>query len=137
MYVTKRWAKVTILTAFLAALLLGTFMLAPAAHASGGDATRIALKGSAQYPNVKGTAKYKASGGEREFQVELENARPLRGKTLDVYANGVRVGSFRVTTLGTGRLSRNTDLGQSVPQITSGSVVQIKWGNILVARGSF
>jgi len=137
MYVTKGWAKVTILAAFLAALLLGSFMLAPAAHAKGGDATRIALKGSAQYPNVKGTAKYKADGGEREFQVELENARALKGKTLDVYANGVRVGSFKVSALGTGRLSRNTDLGQAVPQINAGSGVQIKWGSVLVAQGSF
>ncbi|HQF70973.1 MAG TPA: hypothetical protein PLH39_06805 [Promineifilum sp.] len=137
MYVTKGWAKVTILAALLAALLLGTFMFAPAAHAKGGDATRIALKGSAQYPNVKGTAKYKAAGGEREFQVELENARALKGKTLDVYANGMRVGSFKVSALGAGRLSRNTDLGQAVPQISAGSKVQIKWGSILVAQGSF
>ncbi len=137
MYVTKGWAKVTILAALLAALLLGTFMFAPAAHAKGGDATRIALKSSAQYPNVKGTAKYKADGGEREFQVELENARALKGKTLDVYANGMRVGSFKVSALGAGRLSRNTDRGQAVPQISAGSKVQIKWGSILVAQGSF
>ena len=137
MYVTKGWAKVTILVAFLAALLLGSFMAAPAAYAKGGDATRIVLKGSAQYPNVKGTAKYKADGGEREFQVELENAKALMGKTLDVYANGMRVGSFKVSALGTGRLSRNTDLGQAVPQISAGSGVQIKWGSVLVAQGSF
>ncbi|HOU42120.1 MAG TPA: hypothetical protein PK829_12715, partial [Promineifilum sp.] len=86
---------------------------------------------------VKGTAKYKAAGGEREFQVELENARALKGKTLDVYANGMRVGSFKVSALGAGRLSRNTDLGQAVPQISAGSKVQIKWGSILVAQGSF
>ena len=137
MSVTKGWMKVTILAAFLTALLLGTFMVAPAAHAKGGDATRIALNGSAQYPNAKGTAKYKAAGGEREFQVELENARPLAGKTLGVFVNGTKVGSLRVSALGVGRFSRNTDLGQSVPAISAGSQVQIKTaaGAVVVSGG--
>mgnify|MGYP001283855548 CR=1 FL=1 len=137
MLVKNQWVKVTVLAAFVAALLLGTFMFAPAAHAKGGDAIRIALKGSAQYPNAKGTAKYKAAGGEREFQVELENAKSLAGKTVDVYANGVKVGSFRVSALGTGRLSRNTDLGQNVPVITSGSGIQIKTRSVLIVWGKF
>ncbi len=138
MSVTKGWLKVTVLAAFLTALLLGTFMIAPAAHAKGGDAIRISLNGSAQYPNAKGTAKYKASGGEREFQVELENARALAGKTLNVFVNGTRVGSLRVSALGVGRFSRNTDLGQNVPMISAGSKVQIKTGTgTLVVSGSF
>jgi hypothetical protein len=129
--------KVTML-ALLAALLLGTFMMAPAAHAKGGDATRIALKGSTQYPNAKGTAKYKAEGGEREFQVELENARSLAGKTLNLYVNGAKVGTMRVNNLGVGRFERNSDLGQSVPMIRSGSSVQIKTATgALVVSGSF
>ena len=61
MSVTKGWTKVTVLAAFLAALLLGAFMFAPAAHAKGGDGTRIQLRGSAQYPNANGTAKSSAS----------------------------------------------------------------------------
>lgn len=138
MSVTKGWLKVTVLAAFLTALLLGTFMIAPAAHAKGGDAIRISLNGSAQYPNAKGTAKYKAAGGEREFQVELENARALAGKTLNVFVNGTRVGSLRVSALGVGRFSRNTDLGQNVPMISAGSKVQIKTGTgTLVVSGSF
>jgi hypothetical protein len=138
MLVKNQWVKVTVLGAFLAALLLGTFMVAPAAHAKGGDAIRISLRGSTQYPNAKGTAKYKAEGGEREFQVELENAKPLAGKTVDVYANGVKVGSFKVTALGTGRLNRNTDLGQSVPMIGAGSAIQIKTrAGVLIVSGSF
>ena len=54
MLVKKQWQKVTVLAAFVAALLLGTFMIAPAAHAKGGDAIRITLNGSAQYANAKG-----------------------------------------------------------------------------------
>ena len=138
MAVTKGWMKVTVVAAFLAALLLGTFMLAPAAHAKGGSGTRIALRGSAPYANANGTAKYKAEGGEREFQVELEDARSLAGKTLSVYVNGAKVGSFRVNNLGNGRLSRNTDLGQSVPMIAAGAQVQIKTAaGALVVSGSF
>jgi len=138
MLVKKQWFKVTVLGAFLAALLLSTFMMAPAAHAKGGDAIRINLTGSAQYPNAKGTAKYKDRGGEREFQVELENARSLAGKTVDVYANGTKVGSFKVSALGAGRLNRNSDLGQSVPNITAGSAIQIKTrAGVLIVSGSF
>lgn len=138
MLVKKQWLKVTTLGVFMAALLLGSFMIAPAAHAKGGDATRITLSGSAQYPNAKGTAKYKAAGGEREFQVELENAKPLAGKTVNVFANGVKVGSFRVSALGAGRLNRNTDRGQSVPMISGGSAIQIKTQQgVVIVSGSF
>ena len=138
MSVTKGWAKVTVLAGFIFALLLGTLMYAPAAHAKGGDATIIQLRGSAQYPNANGKAKYKAQGGEREFQVELEDARALRGKVLTVYANGAKVGTFRVNNLGNGRLERNTDLGQTVPMISAGSQIQIKTAaGVLVVSGSF
>ncbi len=138
MSVTKGWAKVTVLAGFIFALLLGTLMYAPAAHAKGGDATIIQLRGSAQYPNANGKAKYKAQGGEREFQVELEDARALRGKVLTVYANGAKVGTFRVNNLGNGRLERNTDMGQNVPNIHAGSPVQIKTAaGVLVVSGSF
>ncbi len=138
MSVTNRWTKVTLLAVFVTALLLGTFMFAPKTYAKGGNDTRITLQSSAQYPNVKAKAKYKADGGEREFQVELENARPLAGQTLSVYVNGAKAGSFRVSALGVGRLSRNSDLGQSVPAISAGARVQIKTaGGALVASGSF
>ena len=138
MSVTKGWTKVTVLAAFLAALLLGAFMFAPAAHAKGGEGTRITLRGSAQYSNANGTAKYKNIGGEREFQVELEDARALRGKVLTVYANGAKVGTFRVNNLGNGRLERNSDQGQNVPNISAGSPIQIKTAaGVLVVSGSF
>ncbi len=138
MLVKKQWLKVTILGVFMTALLLGTFMMAPAAHAKGGDATRINLTGSAQYPNAKGTAKYKNEGGEREFQVELENAKALAGKMVDVYANGAKVGSFKVNRLGRGSMNRNSDQGQSVPNISAGSAIQIKTkAGALIVSGNF
>ena len=44
----------------------GSICSDPAAHASGGDDVRIRLRGSAQYPNAKGSAKYKDEGGEQD-----------------------------------------------------------------------
>lgn len=138
MLVTKQWWKVTILGVFMAALLLAAFAQAPAAHAKGGDAIRITLSGSAQYPNAKGTAKYKVDGGEREFQVEVENIATLAGTRVSVYVNGTRVGTAKVTTLGTARLSRNTDLGQVVPNIVPGSRIQVKSNTgVLIVSGRF
>ena len=138
MSVTKGWAKVAVWAAFGAAWLLGTLLYAPAAQAKGGDGTIIQLRGSAQYPNANGKAKYKAEGGEREFEVELEDARALKGKVLTVYANGAKVGTFRVNNLGNGRLERNSDLGQNVPNIHAGSPVQIKTAaGVLVVSCSF
>lgn len=122
---------------FLATFLLSALPFAPAAQAKGIE-TRITLRGSAQYPNAKGTAKYKVDGANREFQVELENAKPLAGKSLDVIVNGTRIGSFTVTALGTGRLNRDTERGQNVPMISGGSRVQIKTkAGILVVSGAF
>ena len=39
---------------------------------------RIPLTPAPQYLSAKGKAKYKDRGGEREFQVEVENLRALR-----------------------------------------------------------
>lgn len=137
MLVKKGWLKVTVLGVFLTALLMGVFMIAPAAHAKGTE-TKITLAGSANYPAAKGTAKYKVDGSEREFQVELENAKSLAGKTVNVYAKGVKVGSFKVSSLGAGSLNLNTDNGQSVPFISTGSMVQIKTtAGALIASGKF
>ena len=102
------------------------------------DDQRITLTGSAAFPNAKGTAKYRDRGGEREFQVEVENVRRLAGRTLSVFVNGNKVGSMTVNTLGEARFNRNTDLGQRVPVIRSGSRVQVKTAaGRLVVSGIF
>ncbi len=137
MLVKKQWVKVTVLGVFLAALLMGTFMIAPAAHAAGDD-VRIRLRGSAQYPTAKGSAKYKDEGGEQEFEVELENAKALKGTTVRVFANGQQVGTMRVSRLGRASLNLNSDRGQAVPNIHAGSSVQIKTSSgVLIVSGSF
>ena len=131
----NQWKRIVMLSIFIASLILSAFPLTQVVQAKG-IVTRITLTGSARYPATKGTAKYKVDG-EREFQVEMENVRSLAGKTLNVFVNGKKVGSFVVNTLGAGRLNLNTIRGDIVPMIRSGSIVRIKFGTILVMQGTF
>jgi hypothetical protein len=98
---------------------------------------RANLAGSATYRAANGKAVYKVDGGEREFQVEVEDARTLAGKTVNVYVNGAKVGSMRINSFGDRRLSRNSDLGQAVPTLSSGSSVMVKTTTgVLVVSGT-
>jgi len=133
----KQWQLAVMVFVLLGSLVMSSFPLAQTAEAKG-IVTKIALRGSALFPAAFGTAKYKVDGAEREFQVEVENITSLAGQRLYVVVNGARVGSFVVTSLGTGRLIRNTTRGQNVPFITAGSTVRVKTGaGAVVVRGTF
>lgn len=133
----KQWFLVTMLSVFVASLVFTSLALAPVVQAKGSD-IRISLKGSGQYPNAKGTAKYRDRGGEKEFQVEVENVKALAGKTLNVLVNGTKVGSLKVSSLGAGSLNMNSSRGNKVPAIKSGSKVQVKTSaGVLVVSGQF
>lgn len=129
--------RMILIAALIAAVLVGG--LSQGAFASGGGTkTVITLSHGTAYPNAKGKATYKVNGSEREFQVEVENVARLAGKTLGIFVNGTRVGSARVNALGQARLSLNTDLGNTVPNIRAGSKVQVKTAaGVLVVSGSF
>lgn len=130
----KQWFMIAMLVAFVASLALTS--LAPVAQAA--NDIRVSLKGSAQYPNAKGTAKYKDRGGEQEFQVEVENVKKLAGKKLSVFVNGNKVGTMQINQFGAGRLELNSDQGDKVPAIRGGSKVKVKTGaGVLVVSGSF
>lgn len=132
-----KWQITLMLSVLIAALMVTSFPMAQVAEAKGGG-TRIALHGSSRFPTAKGTAKYKASGTEREFQVEVENVKVLAGQTLVVFVDGKKVGSFVVNALGAGRLNLNTIRGNKVPLIKAGSKVQVKApGKGLVVSGQF
>jgi hypothetical protein len=120
---------------FVALVALLSFSVAAEAK---GIVTITNLSGSAAYPTVVGKAKYKVDGVDREFEVEVQDARRLAGKTLTVLANGKVVGRMTVDALGNAALERSTELGQSVPRIASGSVVRVKTAaGVLVAKGTF
>jgi hypothetical protein len=128
-----RLKLIVMLSMFVASLMLSAFSMIETAQAKG-TATRITLVGSARFPNAKGTAKYKV-GTEREFQVEVENVRRLIGKRLSVFANGRKVGSFVVTSLGTGRLVLR---GTAAPNIQPGVIIRVRTAaGILVVSGRF
>lgn len=130
----KQWFMIAMLVAFVASLALTS--LTPVAQAA--NDIRISLKGSAQYPNAKGTAKYRDRGGEQEFQVEVENVKKLAGKKLSVFVNGNKVGTMQINQFGVGRLELNSSQGDKVPAIKSGSKVKVKTGaGVLVVSGSF
>lgn len=130
------WKLIAVLSMFIASLMLSAFPFAQVAQAQG-TSIKITLTAGARFPSAKATAKYSVSSG-REFQVEVENVKVLAGKPLSVYANGLRVGTIVVNSLGAGRLYLSTTRGQIVPLIKTGSPVVIKYGLLLVvAAGRF
>lgn len=134
--------RMFLLAALVAAVMLGSLSQAAfAKHGSGGgggNKTRITLTAAGAYPRAKGTATYKAKGSEREFQAEVENIKKLAGKQVNIFVNGAQVGSATVNGLGAARLNLNTNLGNAVPNIQAGAVVQVKTSTgTLIATGSF
>ena len=118
--------------------LVALAVAVPAALASGGDGTRIALKPVKAFAAAKGSAKFKAKPGERELQVEVEHIRRLAGRRVVVVVGGAKLGTAKVSALGAARLSRNSELGQRVPQVSAGTVVRVRTGaGATVVKGSF
>jgi serine protease inhibitor ecotin len=99
---------------------------------------KAVLKGSSAHPAVTGVATWKSQSGERELEVEIQHAKPLKGKTLWVRIGGKLVGKMTVSSLGRARLTRDTAAGQSVPTAVGGKSVKVRTaGGALVASGSF
>ena len=86
---------------------------------------------------MRGSAQYQAQTGQRELQVEVDHIRSLRGKQVLVYINGAKIGAARVNGQGKAELGRNTELGQRVPQVSSGTKVVVRTSRAAVASGSF
>jgi predicted PilT family ATPase len=123
----------------LIALVAFAAALAPAAMAKGSGTTRtIALHGSVSFPNASGKAVSKVNGIERELQIEVEDINALAGKHVNVFVNGNKLASPLVNSFGVVRVNRNTDKGQFVPTIHTGSTVVVRTlGGTLIASGTF
>jgi hypothetical protein len=129
--------RMFLLAALVAAVMLGGLSQSALAK-DGGNKVRINLTHSAAYPSAKGKADYKNKGGEREFQVEVENIKQLAGKKVSILVNGAEVGSATVNSLGEARLELNSDRGNAVPNIKAGDKVEVrKRGGDLIVSGSF
>jgi tRNA threonylcarbamoyladenosine modification (KEOPS) complex Pcc1 subunit len=136
--------RIRVRSAVLVALLLVATLLVTAVASQIASAKsaevihRAVLKGSATYPAVNGTAKWKAKDGQRELEVQIEDAMKLKGKRLAVRIDGRVVGYMRVNSLGRARLVRRTEAGQSVPKTILGKPVRVRTaGGVLVASGRF
>ena len=123
----------------LIAMMLAVLVAAQPLHAkSTAVIKRAALSGSTAFPSVNGEAKWKSKEGERELEVQIEDAKKLAGKQLTVRIGSTVVGHMKVNALGRARLVKSTQAGQSVPASVAGKTVKIKTsGGKLVASGSF
>jgi len=119
-------------------VIVGAALGVPAALATTSD-LQIALRAAPSFSTATGTAQYQAQPGQREFQVELDHLKSLAGRSVLVRANGANVGWAKISSTGIAELSRNTELGQSVPKIVHGSTVSVVAGasRTLVASGTF
>ena len=126
----KRSLSALVLVAFAALAVAVPVVLAK------GD-RQIALRPAKAYPGARGSAQYHAQTGHRELQVEVEHVRSLRGKQVLFYVNGAKIGAARVSGLGKAELSRNTELGQRVPQVRAGTKVVVRTSRAAVVSGSF
>lgn len=126
----KRSVSALLLVAFAALAVAVPVVLAK------GD-RQIVLRPAKAYPHAKGSAQYQAQTGQRELQVEVEHIRSLKGKQVLFYVNGAKIGAARVSGLGKAELSRNTELGQRVPQVSHGTKVVVRTSQAAVVSGSF
>jgi len=123
----------------LLAIAIATLLIAqPVDAKSAATIKRAALSGSSTFSAVNGEAKWKTKGGERELEIQIEDAKALSGKRLAVRIGGKLIGHMRVSALGRARLVKSTEAGQSVPTSVTGKAVKITTGGgALVASGRF
>ena len=99
---------------------------------------QIQLKGRRAFPHAVGSSQYQSQPGQNEFQAEVEHVRTLAGKQLLVKVNETTVGKMTVSRVGQADLTLSSELGQSVPTITAGSVVGVTTSTgALVVSGSY
>lgn len=127
------------LTGSFVLLLVGMTIGLPAAKAGDGDFKISARLAGATINGMvpKGIAEFRARAASSQLKVQVENAN-LAGSTLNVLIDNTKVGELTIGALLAGQLQLNTNDGQSVPPIGSGStcVVTDQSGATIVA-GTF
>ncbi len=83
----------------------------------------IALAGTADFPESDGKARFRDRGGERELQIEVEDA-PTNVQ-VSFLVGGDTVGTATTNATGDGRLNLNTDQGDTVPASVAGLTVKV------------
>ena len=131
--------KPTTLILAASALIGAAALVVPAAALATTSNRQVPLHAGPAFAKTTGSAQYQVQTGQREFQVELNRLRSLAGRSVLVRANGAKVGWAKVSSTGIVQLTRNTELGQRVPQIAHGSTVSVVTGagGTLIASGTF
>jgi hypothetical protein len=125
-------------THLIAWLIVGLLITANVNARGNDDRLEIRLAPSQAFAQAHGKAHFKDRGGERELEVELEDARNLSGQRVRVMVNGVQVGQATVNNLGYAELNLNSDRRENVPTIKAGAQVEVKTNaNALVVSGKF
>ncbi len=137
------------ITIVLGAIALGTATTAcdnalapiqeqPARSQGSSNETRleIDLIGSEAYPDADGRARYRDRGGEQELQIEVEDGPA--NTPITFFVGGAAVGSGTTDGFGDARLNLNSDEGDTVPSVGSGTTVSVEvTGGGVVADGIF
>ena len=131
-----------LVAALVAALASPSVASAPAPASSARSAQdvnlQISLKGRHAFAHAVGGSQYQSQSGQSEFQAEVEHVRALAGKQLLFKVNGAMVGRMTVSKRGQADLTVNSELGQKVPSISSGTLVTITTGSgTMVVSGRY
>ena len=122
--------------------LAATTQQAQAATAQRASSTsvnwQIPLRAGRTVARATGSSQYQTQPGQRELQVEIERLASLAGRSLVVRVNGASIGTIKVSQTGIAQLTRNTELGQTVPMIGHGSTVTVQTTTgLLIAAGRY
>lgn len=134
---------------FLLAALLAVVLVSGFSHAAfakggngggggGGNKVRITLSASTSYPKAKGNASYKTKGSKHEFEAEVEHVKKLIGQTVSFSVNGTQIATATVDSLGAAKLELSSELGDTVPNIQTGDLIEVKDASgVVIVSGSF
>lgn len=96
-----------------------------------------ALVGSPASPEANGRVRFEEKNGDRRFELRVENAEEFAGEKVQVFVDGKKAGSIMLDEDGRGRLRVRTDKGNNVPKVRTGSLIEVKSGDTLVASATF
>jgi hypothetical protein len=83
-----------------------------------------------------GRVEYELESSSRKLSFEVRGIDLTAGSVVDVYASGTKVGSISIRNHG-GTLLRSTFANQSVPSLSVGSTLTVKFGSTTVLHGKF
>lgn len=84
-----------------------------------------------------GFAQFEVHSSRIELEVRVRQVNLPPGSSLAVFVNNASAGTFTLENGGEGRLRLRSDNGQTVPNVTAGSTIQVRFGTTVVLSGTF